>query len=90
MLLTLKLYLVLNNEVFALVINFLGEFRGNGVMSGLVLEHETFITLEALEDRRLFDVPVADKSPLFLGGLVVNLLGVGCFPSRVPVVGELF
>jgi hypothetical protein len=49
-------------------------------MSSLVLEHETFVALNTLENGGLFDLPGADVLPFFLS---VLLLGVRGLPSRV-------
>lgn len=60
------------------------------MMSSLVLDDQALVTLDALEDGRLFDRPVADIGPLLLCGLVVLLLGVRGLPPCLPVVSELF
>lgn len=86
---TLELDLVLDNEGVVFVVDLLGELRRNGVVSRLVLEHETLVALDTLEHAGLLNRPGADVCPLLLGGLVV-LLGVRDLPARFPVVGELF
>lgn len=85
----MKLNLVLNNKGFILVVNFLWEFGGDCMMSGLVLDDETLITNHAIEDGWLLDVPLSNIGPFFFGGLVI-LLCARNFPSSLPVVGELF
>ena len=67
--------LVLYHEVLALVVNLLGELGGYGVVSRLVLEDETLVALDALEDVRLFNSPVADIGPFLLAAFRV-LLGM--------------
>lgn len=57
------------------------------MMSSLVLEHKTFVAVDATEHTWLFDGPVANVSPLFLAAL---LLCVRRLPSAGPVIGELF
>lgn len=83
----LKLDFILNHERLVLVVNGCVELGGDGVVSSLVLEHKTLITLEALEDGGLLDLPVANVLPLLLG---VLLLCVRCLPPRIPAVCELF
>lgn len=70
---TLKLDLVLNDEGLVLVVDLLRELGGDGVVSGLVFEHETLVALNALENTGLLNGPGADIRPFLLGGLVVLL-----------------
>ena len=86
---TLKFDFVLDNQVLALGINWLGELRRDGVVSSLVLDNETFVAFHALQNHRLLDRPGADILPLLLRRLVRLLFGVRCFPPRVPVICEL-
>lgn len=88
-LLTLKLHFILDNEGLALVVDGLGEFGRNGVVSGLVLDDQTVVSLNALENGRLLNGPGTDVSPFFLAVLDVLLSG-RWLPPRFPVVGELF
>ena len=83
---TLKFDFVLDNEGLALVVNDLGKLGRNGMMSGLVFENETLVTLHALEDCRLFDRPGADIGPVLVS---VCLFCVRGLPSCLPVIGEL-
>ena len=57
-------------------------------MSSLVLQHKTFVAVQALVDKRLLNLPCSNVCPFLLVRLGV-LLGVGCLPSGLPVVGEL-
>ena len=82
----MELDLVLDNQSLALVVDWLVKLGRDGVVGSLVLEDETLIAVDALEDDGLLDVPVADVLPFFL---CVLLLRVRWLPSRVPVVGEL-
>lgn len=66
--LTLEFDLILNDEGFALIIYLLGEFGGDGMVSCRVLDNKTLVTLYGLEDRWLFNRPLAHVGPL-LGGL---------------------
>lgn len=86
--LTLKLDLVLNNEGVVLVVNGLGELGGDGVVSSLILDDKTLVTLHTLQNSRLLDGPVADVCPLLVISLDV-LLCVRSLPSSLPVVCEL-
>src|SRR5690242_1556688 len=86
--LTLKLNLVLNDQGVVLVVDRLGELGGNGVVSSLVLDDKTLVTLNTLQDGGLLDGPVADVSPLLVIGLDV-LLCVRGLPSVLPVICEL-
>jgi len=84
--LTLELGLVLYNESLVLVVNGGWELGGDGVVSGLVLEHETLVAVDGAEHSWLLDRPGTDVLPLLFGLL---LLGVGHSPSVFPVIGEL-
>lgn len=57
-------------------------------MGSLVLDDETLVALDALQDSGLLDGPVADVGPLLVVGLDV-LLCVRGLPSALPVVCEL-
>jgi hypothetical protein len=85
----LELDLILHHEGLILGVNLLWELGGDGVVSGGVLQHETLIASDAGEDGRLLDRPLSNVGPVLLA-LGVLLLRVGDFPSRIPVVGELF
>lgn len=88
--LTLELDLILNNEGLALVVNLLGEFGRDGVVSGCVLNNQTLITLHTLEDGRLLNSPFSNICPfLVFVGILGVLLGVRWLPSLFPVVCEL-
>lgn len=56
------------------------------MVSSLVLDDETLVALNALEDGRLLNGPGADVGPFLLG---VFLLRVRNLPAVFPVVGEL-
>ena len=86
--LTLRLDLILNHQRLALVINFLGELGGDGVVSGRILHNETLVALDSLENGGLFDGPITDISPVILR-LRVLFFGVGRDPSGIPAFGEL-
>jgi hypothetical protein len=86
--LTLELDLVLDNKRLSIVVDGLGELGRDGMMGSLVLDHETLVTLHALQDRGLFHSPLADVGPFLVGGLVI-LLSRRDLPARFPVVGEL-
>lgn len=87
---TLKFDLILNDKWLSFGRNWLVEFGGNSVMSGLVLDDETFIANHSIEDRWLFDGPVADIGPFFFGTCSLLLLCVGWFPPGIPIICELF
>lgn len=77
---TLKLDFVLDHKCLSLVIYSFVEFGRNGMMSCRVLDHESFISLDAFEDGGLLDRPGADVSPFF-SSLRVFLFGVRWCPS---------
>jgi hypothetical protein len=58
------------------------------VVSSLVLDNETLVALNALQDGRLLDGPGTNVRPLLIIGLDV-LLRVRGLPSALPVVCEL-
>ena len=58
------------------------------MVSSLVLDDETLVALNALQDGGLLDGPVADVCPLLIVGLDV-LLCVRGLPSVLPVICEL-
>jgi len=70
---TLKLGLVLNNKSLVLVVNRLGELCGDGVVSGLVLEHETLVALDPSENSRLLNRPGPNVLPFFLRVLLLGM-----------------
>ena len=74
----LKLDLILNDKSIALVRDWRVEFGGDGVVSGLVFENKTLITIHATKDSGLLDTPGADVLPLLLR---ILLLGVRGLPS---------
>ena len=84
----LGLDLILDNKSLALVVDLLGELGGDGVVGGRVLDDQTLIALNTLEDGGLLDSPLANVGPVLLG-LRVVLLGVGPLPSGLPALGEL-
>lgn len=86
---TLRLDLILDNQGLAGVVDLGGELGGDGVVSGLVLQDETLVALNALEDGRLLNRPLAHVRPILIA-LCVLALSVRWSPSRLPVVGELF
>lgn len=88
-LLTLELDFVLNDKRFPLVIDLFGEFGGDGMMGCRVLDHETFIALNTLEYRGLFDSPLSDICP-FLISLRIFLLCMRRRPALCPVIRKLF
>jgi hypothetical protein len=73
--LTLKLNLVLYNQSLALVVNLGGEFGGDGMMSGRVLDDKTFVTLHARVDSWLLYRPFSDVGPVLVT-LGILFLGV--------------
>lgn len=86
--LTLELDFVLNNKRVVLVVNRLGEFGGDGVVSSLVLDDQALVTLHALEHGRLLNGPGSNVCPFLVIGLDI-LLCVRRLPSVLPVVCEL-
>lgn len=87
--LTLKLHLILNDEGVILVVDSLVKLGGNGMVSSLVLDDETLVALNTLQDGGLLNGPVTDVRPFLIVGLDV-LLGVRGLPPSLPVVCELF
>jgi hypothetical protein len=87
--LTLKLHLILNDKGVILVVDSLVKLGGNGMVSSLVLDDETLVALNTLQDGGLLDGPVTDVCPFLIVGLDV-LLGVRGLPPGLPVVCELF
>lgn len=86
---TLKFDLVLDDQIFALGINWLCKLRRDGVVSSLVLDYEAFVAFHAFEDGWLLDGPGADILPFLFRRFVSLLLRVRCLPPRVPVVCKL-
>jgi hypothetical protein len=85
---TLELDLVLNNKGVVLVVNGRGELGRDGVVSSLVLDDQTLVTLHALQHGGLLDGPGTNVRPLLIVGLDI-LLCVRRLPSVLPVVCEL-
>ena len=86
--LTLKLDFILNNQGFTLVVDGLGEFGGDGMMGGLVLDDKSLVPLHALQDGGFLNSPIANVRPLLFGGLII-LLGMRCLPPLLPIICEL-
>jgi hypothetical protein len=86
---TLKFDFILNNQWLALCIDRLREFGGDGMMSGLVLDDETFVTNNTTEDMWFLNGPIADVGPLFLSTLFLFLFGMRWLPPCVPIISEL-
>lgn len=86
---TLKLDLVLNNQGLSLVLNLLGEFGRDGMVSSRVLHNEALVALHPLVHMRLFNRPFSNVGPFFLRTSCV-LLCVGGLPPGIPAIGELF
>jgi hypothetical protein len=89
--LTLELDFILNNEGLSLVVDLLGKLGRDGVMSGGILDDETFVALHTLVDMGLLNSPFTNVSPflvLVLGVLHV-LLGMRWLPCCIPTVYEL-
>lgn len=57
-------------------------------MRGGILQHQTLVAFDTLEDSRLLNRPFSDVGPVFVRGGIL-LLGVGRGPALLPVVGEL-
>jgi hypothetical protein len=87
--LTLKLNLILYNQSLALVVNLGGKFGRDSMVSSGILDDETFVTLHARVDSGLLYGPLSNVRPVFLT-LWILLLRVRDFPSRLPVISELF
>lgn len=73
---TLELNLVLHDQIFGLGINWLCKFRGDGVVSSLVLDYEAFVAFHAFEDGWLLDRPGAHILPFLFRRFVSLLLRV--------------
>lgn len=54
-----------------------------------ILDDQTLVSLNTLEDRGFLNGPFADVRPVLLG-LGVFLLRMRGIPSRLPVIGKLF
>ena len=61
---TLKLDFILDYQGFALVVNFLVEFGGDSVVSGLVLHNKALVADNGLENVGLLDSPFAHVRPI--------------------------
>lgn len=70
---TLKLDFVLNNKGVILVVNGLGELGGDGMVSRLVLDDQSLVTLHTLQYGRLLNGPSANVCPFLVIGLDVLL-----------------
>jgi hypothetical protein len=87
----LELDLILNHEGLVFIVNLLGEFGRDGVMSSRVFHNETLITLHTLEDMGFLYGPFSNICPfLLLVSTLGVLLGMRWLPSLFPVIGELF
>lgn len=84
--LTLELGFVLDNQGVVLVADGLGELGGDGVVSCLVLEHKTLVSLNRVELLWLFHRPGTNILPFFLSALLLRMRHL---PPGLPVVGEL-
>lgn len=79
LLLTLQLDLILDHQGLVLVVDLLGELGGDSVMGRRVLDHETLVALNTLQDGGFLDRPGANVGPVLIR-LGVLLLGVGGGP----------
>ena len=86
--LTLQLNLVLNDQGLASVVNLVRQLGRDGMVGSLVLDNKTLLTLHSLQDVGLLNCPLANVGPLLIGAGGI-LLGMGRFPSLLPVVGKL-
>jgi len=87
----LKLDLILHYKRLILGADWLAEFGRDGVVGSLVLDQKTLVADHTVENSWLLDSPVADVCPLLsVLFLVILLLCVRGFPSRLPIVCELF
>lgn len=59
------------------------------MVGGRVLDHETLVAFDTLEDGRLLDGPLAHIGPVLVSLRILSLC-VRRSPSRVPVISELF
>ena len=88
--LTLKFDLILDNEGLSLVVDLLGEFGRNSMMSCGVLDNKPLVTFHALEDMGFFYSPFSNVCPfLILVRALGVLLGVRWLPSCLPTICEL-
>jgi hypothetical protein len=71
----LKLHLVLYNQSLAFVVNLGGEFGGDGMMGGRVLDDKTFVAIYARVDSWLLYGPLSDVGPVLVT-LRILFLGV--------------
>ena len=85
----MKLDLILNNKGVFLVVDLLGKFGGDGMMSCWILYYQTLILLNGLEDMGLLNSPLANVCPFF-GSLGIFFLGMRWLPACFPVIRELF
>ena len=70
---TLKLDFVLNNKGVIFVVNGLGELGGDGMVSRLVLDDQSLVTLHTLQYGRLLNGPSTNICPFLVIGLDVLL-----------------
>lgn len=86
----MELDLILDHEGLAFVVNLLGEFGGDGVVSSSILDHQALVSLHSLKDVRLLDRPLSNVGPFLVFVRVLGvLLGVGRLPAGVPAICEL-
>jgi hypothetical protein len=69
----LELDFVLHDQSLALVRDGLVKLGGDGVVSSLVFEDKTLVSLDASQDSGLLDTPGADELPLFLRVLLLRV-----------------
>jgi len=84
----LRLNLVLDHKGLALVVNLLRELGRDSVVSGRVLDDQTLVAFNTLEDSGLLDRPLANVGPVLLGLGIILLCG-GALPPGLPIVGKL-
>lgn len=82
----LELDLVLKNKSLALVIEGLVKQRRDGMVRGRRLDNKTLVALEAGENGRLLDLPLANVGELTIG---TSLDSVGGLPSGSGLGNEL-
>lgn len=86
----MELNLVLDDKSLALVIDWLWELGGDGVVSSGILDDEALVALHTLKNMWLLNSPLADVCPLLVNIRSLHiLLGMGWLPSLLPIVGEL-
>ena len=86
----MKFDLILDNEGLPLVVDLLGEFGRNSMMSCGILDDKSLVTFHAFENMGLFYSPFSNVCPFFILVRALGvLLGVGWFPSCIPTICEL-